>query len=111
MIIVAVLLARQTDHAETTAILLRAAHWCLNLAANNKSWDKLREIAPDTQLPFPFNMSHWQLMHWVDMEANLDVREYDCCVNGCQAYTDAYMHANVCEGCKQPRYRYVSYTR
>lgn len=96
------------QESKTIATMIRAIHWCSTYATNNHSWDQLREISPDARLPFPYNLSRWQLMHWLDKEAKLEIRRYDCCVNGCKAYTDGYEEASVCDSCDEPRYRYVS---
>jgi hypothetical protein len=42
------------------------------------------------------------------MEASLDVRHYDCCINGCKAYTGGYEGATVCDSCHECRFLYVS---
>lgn len=102
------LMSHQFDDFKARATMLRAIHWCSTYATNHRAWDQLKEIAPDTPLPFPFDLSRWQLLHWLDLEAKLDLRRYDCCVNGCKAYTDGYEEATVCDSCDEPRFRYVS---
>lgn len=100
-------MSQQKAEEEIKECLLRAVHWCLTYATNNKAWDRLRQISPNSELPFPFYLSHWQLMRWLEMEAKLEITYYDRCVNGCLAYTDGYSLATACESCKEPRYRYV----
>lgn len=102
-----VLLSYPVDHAERRATLLRAAYWCTNFGTNNKAWNEVPKIAPKATLPFPFSTSHWQIMRWLQIGAKLEIRSYNCCVNGCQAYIGGYSDATVCEGCGELRYEYV----
>lgn len=88
--------------------MLRAIHWCSTYATNDRAWDRLKEIAPDASLPFPFNLSRWQLMRWLEMESKLELKQYDCCLNECKAYPAGYEEATICDSCQEPRYRYVS---
>jgi hypothetical protein len=68
------------------------------------------QINPDVELPFPYNLSHWQLISWLEREGGVQVTYIDCCINGCQAYTGDKADDEICREsrCKEPRYRPVS---
>jgi hypothetical protein len=91
--------------------ILRAIHWCATYATINRAWDQLRKISPDARMPFPFNLSHWQLRKWLEMEARLEVQRFDCCPSGWLAYTGPYSENTACESCGETRYRYVRQVR
>lgn len=98
-----VLLASEADDAKLRECMLRAIQWCQSYRA----WNQLRSICPDAVLPFPFNLSQWQLKRWLEMEASLEIRRYDCCINGRLAYTGELAESTFCGTCKEKRYRYV----
>lgn len=47
-------------------------------------------------LAFPFNMSHWSLLNWLEKDGGVDTKMIDCCVNGCQAYTGGLADMERC---------------
>jgi hypothetical protein len=66
-------------------------------------WNKLQTLPGHSFASGTFP-SDYLLKKALSVEAKLDMKFIDCCINGCRAYTRSYENDTVCYSCLEPRY-------